>query len=268
MKTAGKITSTKNQKIIDILRLEKKKEREQQRLFLVEGWKETCMALEAGYSGKSIFFCPEILSPLKVEELAEKNNFNGDIYEISPEVYARIAYREGTEGICMLAEIQPMFIRQLVLPANPLIVLVESVEKPGNLGAILRTADAAGVHAVIVSDPQTDLYNPNVVRASRGCLFTVKSVVCSKEEALDFFHSNKIRSFAAALPAEKYYHETDFTGSSAILFGTEAQGLSKFWLNNADELIKIPMLGKADSLNVSTSAAIIVYEAMRQRGFR
>mgnify|MGYP005846952033 CR=1 FL=1 len=267
MKNTGRISSTRNKKILEILRLEKRREREEQGLFLVEGYKEAQMAFQASYVVRSIFYCPDILPPRKIKELVQVKNYSGDIFEVTPEVYARIAYRENSEGICLLAETRYVSFRQLVLPSNPLLLVIESVEKPGNIGAILRTADAAGVHAVIVCDPRTDIYNPNVVRASRGCLFTVPVVVSTVKETLSFLREKAIRTFAAALPAGKYYYEADFTKSSAIIMGTESEGLSDFWLQNANELIKIPMTGQADSLNVSISAAIIVYEAMRQRGF-
>lgn len=268
MKTTGRITSTRNQKILDILRLEKRREREQQGLFLVEGYKEARMAFKTGYTVHSIFFCPEIIPSQRIEEMIQLANYSGDIYEVTPEVYARIAYRENSEGVCLLAKTRFESLHQMHLPDNPLLIVLESIEKPGNIGAILRTADAAGVHAVIVCDPRTDIYNPNVVRASRGCLFIVPTIVCSNEEALSFLREKGIYVFAAALPAQKFYHETDFTKPAAIVMGTESEGLSDFWLRKADELIKIPMAGEADSLNVSTSAAIIVYEARRQRGFR
>lgn len=268
MKITGRITSTRNQKILDILQLEKRREREQQGLFLVEGYKEARMAFQAGYIVRSIFYCPGILPSRKIEELVQTAGYTDDIYEVTPEVYARIAYRENSEGICLVAETRFVSLPQLLLPDNPLLVVLESVEKPGNIGAILRTSDAAGIHAVIVCDPRTDIYNPNVVRASRGCLFTVPVVVCTSEEALAYLREKAIHTFAAALPAGKYYHQADFTKPSAVIMGTESEGLSDFWLRKADELIKIPMTGQADSLNVSISAAIIIYEAMRQRGFR
>jgi TrmH family RNA methyltransferase len=146
--------------------------------------------------------------------------------------------------------------------------VLEAVEKPGNLGAILRTADAAAVDAVIVCDPLCDLYNPNVVRSSVGCLFTVQTAVCSSQQALDWMRRHKINILAAELQASQWYHQTDMRLSTAIVMGTEADGLSSFWLNNADERIKIPMRGYIDSLNVSVSTAVLCFEAMRQRGFR
>jgi len=155
----------------------------------------------------------------------------------------------------------------LQLPEKPFIIVLESVEKPGNLGAILRTADAAGVDAIIVCDPQTDFYNPNVIRSSIGCIFTKQVIACGSKEALQWMKQKDIRIFATDLAASEWYHETDFTQPSAIVMGTEADGLTNFWLRNADSRIKIPMRGYIDSLNVSVSTAVITFEAMRQRKF-
>ena len=155
----------------------------------------------------------------------------------------------------------------LSIKNNPFIIILEAVEKPGNLGAILRTADAAQVDAVIVCDPQTDVYNPNAIRSSVGCIFTVPVAVCSSTEALAWLKQQGITSYAAELQASEWYQDVNYTTPSAIVMGTEADGLTDFWLNNADKRIKIPMRGKIDSLNVSVSTAVITFEAMRQRGF-
>ena len=147
-------------------------------------------------------------------------------------------------------------------------LVLESVEKPGNLGAILRTADAANLDAVIICDPQTDIYNPNAIRSSIGCIFTMPVVTSTTEQTIRWLRSNSVMIFATALTAAHYYHETDFRKPSAIIMGSEASGLSDQWLDEADHLIKIPMNGKIDSMNVSASAAVVVFEALRQRGFK
>lgn len=267
MKISGRITSTGNPRIKGIINLEKKREREKQGLFLIEGQKECRLALRSGYTASELYYCPEIFPTIQIEKFIHETHYAGMVYEVTPEVYARIAYRESTEGICVVASTRSLALENLLLPENPLLIVIEAIEKPGNIGAILRTADAAGAHGVIVCDPLTDLYNPNVVRASRGCLFSVPTAVAKNSEALNFLHKNKIRTFAAALPAEKVHYQARFTLPSAIILGTESEGLSDFWLKNTDELIKIPMKGEADSLNVSTSAAILIYEALRQREF-
>ena len=178
-----------------------------------------------------------------------------------------MAYREGSDGILTLAKPKSHALENLSLEEDPFIIVLESVEKPGNLGAVLRTADAAKVSAVVICDPATDLYNPNTIRSSVGCAFTVPIAICTSEEALSYLKSKKIKTFAAELGASQWYHETDFTKGSAIIMGTEADGLTNFWLENADARIKIPMRGEIDSLNVSVSTAVITFEAMRQRGF-
>jgi len=263
-----RITSLQNPKIKNIIRLEKAKEREEQNLFLIEGLHEGIMAVRAGYQIHSIFYCPDIIAARDIEKLVSKAGLSEGIFEITKEVYQKIAYRTGTEGLCILARPVKQKLNELRLSQVPLILVLEAVEKPGNLGAILRTADAAGLDAVIICDPKTDFYNPNVVRSSIGCLFTVQTASCTNEEALDFLNTHGIKAYAAALTAEHFYQETDFDKPSAIIMGTESTGLSDFWLYKSEKQIKIPMLGKIDSLNVSTSAAILVFEAMRQRGFR
>jgi TrmH family RNA methyltransferase len=159
-------------------------------------------------------------------------------------------------------------LNQLRLSKNPLLLILESVEKPGNLGAVLRTADAAGVDAVIICDPHTDFYNPNVIRSSVGCVFTNQIASATSEETINWLKENNIKIFSTYLKASAPYHETDFTKPCAIILGTEATGLSDLWVKKSDATIIIPMQGKIDSMNVSTAAAVVVFEARRQRGFR
>jgi len=260
-----KITSTQNPKIKNILKLQQKSsERKKQNLVVIEGLREIGLALKSGMKLKSILFCSDILS---FEEIESTLNFKEDYFEISADVYNKLAYRSSTEGVIALAEPNYLSFDDLKLRENPLVIVLESVEKPGNLGAILRTADAAKVDAVIISDPLTDIYNPNVIRSSVGCVFTTQIVSCTSDEAINWLRENKIKSHAAALTATENYHEVDFTGSVAIVMGTEADGLTEKWLKNTDKQIIIPMSGEIDSLNVSTSTAILVFEAMRQRNF-
>jgi TrmH family RNA methyltransferase len=188
-------------------------------------------------------------------------------YTVSKEVFDKMAYRENSDGCLAVAEIKNSVLSEIKLSDSPFIIVLEGIEKPGNLGAILRTADAAQVDAVIICDPKTDIYNPNVIRSSVGCVFTNQVVACTSEEALEYLTKNGISSYAAALTASDYYQKTDMAKSCAIVMGTEADGLSEFWLEKSDKQIKIAMRGKIDSLNVSTSCAVLVFEAMRQRGF-
>ena len=259
-----KITSINNPKIKNILKLQQKSsERRKQNLIVIEGLREITLALNGKINIKSIFICPEIIDLSTIE-----GKFNSDIiFEVTSDVYDKLAYRNSTEGILALAEVKHSTLENLKLRENPLIIVLESVEKPGNLGAILRTADAANVDAVIISDPLTDIYNPNVIRSSIGCVFTTQVVTASSDETIKWLKDKKIKSYAAALTAKDYYHTKDFTKPTAIVMGTEATGLSDNWLKNTDNQIIIPMSGKIDSLNVSTSTAILVFEAMRQRNF-
>ncbi|GHT26491.1 rRNA methyltransferase [Bacteroidia bacterium] len=255
-----RITSLQNSRIKNICLLgTKATERRQQQLFVLEGAREIGLASAGKYLFEAVFVCPELL---KTADYPREN-----VYEVSEAVFQKIAYREGSDGILALARPKSHALDELQLPDNPFVIVLEAVEKPGNLGAILRTADAAKADAVIVCDPTTDIYNPNVIRSSIGCLFTVPVAVCSNEDALNFLKSRHIRTFAAELTAAQWYQNTNFTAPSAIVMGTEADGLTEFWLKHADTRIKIPMRGIIDSLNVSVSTAILTFEAMRQRGF-
>ncbi len=261
-----KITSLQNPKVKNIVKLAKNKERKEQGLFIIEGARELSLALASGYEIDSVYICAGLFQKTGYPDVL--NSIPDDRrYEVSEAVFEKIAYREGSDGLLTLAKPRSHTLSGLKLSDNPFIIILEAVEKPGNLGAILRSADAAKVDAVIVCDPATDLYNPNAVRSSIGCLFTVQTAVCSSQEAVDFLRKRNIKSFAAELQASQWYQCTDFTSPAAIVMGTEADGLSDFWLQNADARIKIPMRGKIDSLNVSVSTAVITFEAMRQRGF-
>jgi TrmH family RNA methyltransferase len=178
-----------------------------------------------------------------------------------------MAYRDNVDGVVALVVPKSLRLADVKLPANPLVIVLEAVEKPGNLGAILRTADAAKADAVIVCDPQTDLYNPNTIRSSLGSLFTNQVVAAPSAEVLAWLKSYGITSYAAALTGKEFYHHQDFTRPTAIVMGTEATGLTNTWLRGADKQIKVPMRGEVDSLNVSATTAILVFEACRQRNF-
>jgi len=257
------ITSPQNQRIKNVVKLSvDARERREQNLFVLEGARELSLAIAGDYTVRDLFVCEQFLnqaSKALVDQIrvpAEKVNVEG---------FQKMAYRDKSDGIIAVLESRYLCLDDLHLPANPFVIVLESVEKPGNLGAILRTADAARVDAVIVCDPSTDIYNPNTIRSSIGCVFTQKVVACNSKEAFQWLKQAGIRTFAAELTASQWYHETDFTQPSAIVMGTEAEGLSAFWLKNADCRIKIPMRGYIDSLNVSVSTAIITFEAMRQR---
>ncbi|MDR2026158.1 MAG: RNA methyltransferase [Prevotellaceae bacterium] len=253
------IVSLQNTRIKNVVVLrEKSKERNRQMLFPVEGRREISMAVSGGYEIESLFVCPE---------LSEGTDFPAKcIYEVSRKVFEKMAYREDSDGFLALVKMKSASLHDIKISRNPFIIVLESVEKPGNLGAILRTADAANVDAVIVCDPKSDFFNPNVIRSSLGCVFTVNTVTCSSEQACEWLKKHNITVYAAELESSQRYYNEDYTAGSAIVMGTESTGLSDFWLDRADKRIKIPMRGKVDSLNVSVSTAIITFEAMRQRG--
>jgi RNA methyltransferase, TrmH family len=263
-----KIYSLQNPKIKNLIKLHKTGERNEQKLFLVEGLKEIKLAIEAEYTMDSLFWCPELgISLTEIENLNKKNNSN---FEITQKLFSRIAYRDNSDGLMSVFHQKRTELKNLTPEKNALVLVLESVEKPGNLGAILRTADAASVFAVLVCDQKTDIFNPNIIRSSIGCLFTNRVIICSNKEAIAWLRKNKILIYSAALrPESGTYDQFDYKNVPvAMVLGTEAEGLSEFWLENCDEKIIIPMLGKIDSLNVSNSAAILAYEVMRQRGFK
>lgn len=249
------ISSLQNERIKKVVKLiEKASERKAQDLIVIEGEREIKLAADSGLEITTLFVC---------KELSKRQMETSDI-SVSKEVFAKIAYRENSDGLLALAKPKKISLDKIKLSKIPLIIILESVEKPGNLGAILRTADAAHVDAVLICDPKTDIYNPNVIRASIGTLFTNQVCVAESDEVMTWLKKNSITPYAAALTATKNYMDVALEKSCAIVMGTEADGLTEKWLTGAEQ-IKIPMLGKIDSLNVSTSCAVIVFEAVRKR---
>ena len=263
------ITSVQNARVKHVVALQQKSSlRREEGLFVVEGQREIEHCIACGY---------------EVVELYKRSKESGvrrEVeYLVSPQVYEKMAYRGSTEGIIAVAKckdhslsiLSPLTIPEQSSPTrslshlSPLIIVLERVEKPGNLGAILRTAEAAGVDAVIVCDPLTDLYNPNLIRASIGGVFSVPTAVCTSEECIVFLKANGIKILTAQLQDSYEYYDYDMTHATAIVMGTESTGLTNQWREAADAHIRIPMLGRLDSLNVSVSAAILMYEAVRQR---
>lgn len=254
-----KIESLSNLQIKNIVKLRQfSRERKEQGLFLIEGYREISLALKAGVEIKNLIYSPEyIKQELAIDE--EK------IIEVAKKVFAKVSYRENPDGFLAVAKIKEQNLEDIKLSANPLLVILEAVEKPGNLGAILRTADAVGLDAVIINDLKTDLYNPNVIRASQGTVFTVKVVLSSVDETIKFCKDKGIKMLATTPEAAEEYAKIDYRNGSVVVMGTEDKGLSAKWLKAADEKIKITMRGKIDSLNVSVSAAVVLFEAVRQR---
>ncbi len=266
------ITSTNNPLTKQVLKLQQKAgERRKSGLFVAEGRREVSLALKSGIIPAHILVCSELYTPdgLYPVDLALHE---GVLTEVSSAVYQKMAYRSDAEGIILVGHQANRELSSLTLPQNPLILVLEGLEKPGNLGAVLRTADAAGVDAVILADAKADMYNPNVIRASLGCLFTLQVIKSSTEEAIRWLTEEKNWPgsqlpgiVAAALQTEQLYYDTDMRGPVVMAFGTEDKGLSAPWRKLAGEPVRIPMMGSIDSLNVAASVAILAYEAVRQR---
>lgn len=245
---------------------EKSRLRREKGLFVVEGRRELLHCLEAGFSPRTIFVCEEILGAGEMEAVLGAAGEGCTVFSVSANVYDRMAYRSGTEGVTAIMQARKLRLEELRFRnEEPLIVVVEAVEKPGNLGAILRSADAAGADAVIVCDPLTDLYNPNLIRASIGAVFSVPVVAASSAETIEWLRSRGVTIYTAQLQDSSWYYDCDMKKATAIVMGTEATGLTGIWRVAADRHIRIPMLGKLDSLNVSVSAAVLLFEAVRQR---
>ncbi len=270
MPTAGLLgnilTSTHNPRIKEISDLRKADYRRRSGLFIIEGYKELSLALKNGIAIKEIYLCLELSDKGKSDTLCKRiRNKAITIYEVSAKVYERIAFGNRLEGVVAVAAQPSITLKDLKLSVHPLLVVLEHIEKPGNLGAILRTADAAGVDAVIVTDEACDLYNPNVVRASVGTLFTMAVVKARAQELIPWLEQKHIQTISGCVQAASAYTSVDFKKPSAIILGSEEKGLSVSWKEHADCQARIPMAGEADSLNVSVAAGVLLFEAARQR---
>ena len=276
------VTSAQNPKIKDLLALqEKSRLRRERGLFAVEGQRELGHCLNAGFVPETLFVSGEViannLAAAKAANIEGKDGLEALVTRaeaLNPKLllvqlpaflYEKVAYRGSTEGVIAVMRSRELSLADLTVNANPLIVVLEGVEKPGNLGAVLRSADAAGADAVLLCDPLTDLYNPNLIRSSIGAVFTVPVVCCTSADAISWLKERSIRIYTAQLQDSSLYYDCPMTGGTAIAIGTEATGLSEDWRKAADAHIRIPMEGKLDSLNASVSAAILLYEAVRQR---
>lgn len=271
------ITSLTNPKVKDIVTLRTRRQREKTGLTVVEGVREIDCALKAGVTFKEFYFCADLLNELKAagngvpknkntaDALLKKLSSKVSVYETSKAVFSKMSYGDRAEGVLAVCEPRLQSLEDLPSKDDPLFVVVESVEKPGNLGAILRTCDGVGVDGVIICDGKTDIYNPNVIRASLGAIFTVNVVVSSSEEALKYLRSKKVTICSTLPEAKTIYTNEQLTDSLAVVVGSEKNGLTEFWVQHADLKVRIPMKGLADSLNVSASTAVLLYEIIRQR---
>lgn len=261
------ITSLANPKVKAVVKLRQRSHRDENRLMIAEGYREIKRALDHGYNPVQLFYCEELfLKGINEPTLIERSRERGaEIISCSAPVFQKIAYRERPEGLLAVGPQPLCTLKDLKLPEHALIIVAETIEKPGNLGTILRSADAAGACAVIVCDKCTDIYNPNVVRASTGVIFSMPVVECSTEEGLAFLREHGFKILAATPHADALHFQVDLTGNVALVVGNEQFGLTDTWMNEAGLRVRIPMLGMADSLNVSAATTILLFEAVRQR---
>jgi RNA methyltransferase, TrmH family len=265
--TPRMVTSFANPRVKAAIALRDRRERDRSGLTLIDGARELRRALDAGVAVVEAFICEPLLAGADARAALDRLRAAGaSIQATSEAIFAKLAFGQRAEGLLAVARIPEVGLGNLALPGTPLVVVVEAVEKPGNLGAILRSADGAGADAVIAASPRTDLFNPNVIRASAGTIFSVPLGAGTNAEALEWLRAQGIRVVAARIDASDVYTEADLTGPLALVVGSEAEGLSERWGGPDVEAVRIPMYGVADSLNVSVSAGILLYEARRQRG--
>jgi TrmH family RNA methyltransferase len=259
-----RLTSTANPRVRELLSLRKRAVRDRLGLTLLDGRDELALALDAGVRPRTLYFCPE-LAATSGDLSGPVAAAGGEVIELSRLVFERVAYRQSPDGYLAVLPAVRTGLAELTLTANPLLLVCEAVEKPGNLGAMLRTADAAGLDAVISAGPVTDWGNPNTIRASKGTLFTVPVAAADSAQVLDWLAARPVRIVATTPAASVAYTDVDFRGPTAIVVGSETRGLSTAWLDRAHVRVNIPMVGAVNSLNVATSAALVAYEAIRQR---
>ena len=261
------IQSRQNDQVKNLVKLRERKHRDRQERFLVEGLRELGHAIGSGYKIETIYYCPEYFPSDQHEAFINDTRRNAEIplVRMSEDAFTKAAYREGPDGIIAISKQQGHSINELDLPAAPLLLVLEGIEKPGNLGAILRSADGAGADAVILVDCVLDLYNPNAIRSSQGLIFALP-IVCTEQEYLaEWLTKHQIQTVATTPDTESLHWDVDYQKPTALFFGSESDGLTDYWLNKVEARIRIPMAGRADSLNVAAAAVVCLYEAKRQR---
>lgn len=259
-----KITSIHNQKILALRKLYKSNERKHSDVFIAEGKKEVERGIMSGFEAVSVYYSSDIIDKNTLDGIVSKVDKNTEFADLDRNVYEKVAYRDNTEGILALFRKKIDVLDGITVGSKDIFVILEAIEKPGNLGAILRSADAAGVKAIILTETKVDQYHPNVIRSSLGAVFEIPVIISSNFKVLEWLKHNNITIYSAALPSYKGLFELDLGGNVALIFGAESEGLSEFWFKNSDEIFTIPMKGIVDSLNVSVSVAITLYEALRQ----
>jgi RNA methyltransferase, TrmH family len=267
MSTPPRITSRQNSHVKDAVHLRTGRERRRRHQFLIDGTREIERAMASGVRLQRVFVCNELCNSDECQDvLSSIGKCGAEIFEVSPDVFAKLAFGDREEGIVAMAETPRRILADVHLPTNPIVAVLEGIEKPGNLGAILRSADAAGIDAVIVADARTDLYNPNTIRASLGTVFRENVCEATSSDVTEWLVGQSLSIIAARPDAETIYTDADFRMGAAIVLGSEAAGLSDAWKAAKTAAVRLPMYGLADSLNVSTTAAVLFYEALRQRG--
>lgn len=260
------LTSLANPRVKAAVALRERRERDRSGLTLVDGARELRRALDAGIDVVEAFACESLLAGPDARRAVDQLRARGiPLQPVSETVFEKLAFGQRAEGLVAIIKVPSLTLGGLALPNQPLVVVLEAVEKPGNLGAVLRSADGAGADALIASSPRTDLFNPNTIRASAGTIFSLPLAAATTLETLAWLDERDVRVVTARVDAEASYTEADLTGPLALVLGTEAEGLTEAWRGPRTTAVRIPMLGVADSLNVSVSAAILLYEARRQR---
>jgi TrmH family RNA methyltransferase len=261
------LTSAANPRVRAAIALRDRRERDRTGLTLVDGARELRRALETGAVVREAFVCESMLAGADARAVLDRLHATGSlVHSVTEPLFGKLAFGERVEGVVGVVQVPSLDLARLTVPDEPLICVVEGVEKPGNLGAVLRSADGAGAAALIAADPRTDLFNPNAIRASAGTVFSVPLAAASTGATLDWLRAHGLRIVAARVDAERLYTDVDLSGPLAIALGAEADGLSDAWSAPGIQAVRLPMLGIADSLNVSVTAAILLYEARRQRG--
>jgi TrmH family RNA methyltransferase len=260
------ITSPHNPRVKLAARLRDHRQRKKEQRILIDGVREISRAIAAGVALQEVFVCSELCRGAEAQRLLEILSGSGaEVLEVSESVFSRLAFGQRAEGVVAVAAVPPHRLEDLVLPENPLVAVLEGVEKPGNVGAVLRSADAAGVSALVLADPRTDLYNPNAIRASLGTIFSLPVATAAADDVLAWLHDKGLQIVAARVEGAVVYAEIDYRRPTAIVLGSEAAGLSPLWAGADIRAVRLPMLGASDSLNVSAAAAVLFYEALRQR---
>ena len=261
------IESLHNPRVKDLVRLRRRQHRARRKRILIDGIREVSRALEAGLSEAEVFYCPRLCQSKEAAELIAKlDQYAAQRIQVTPQVFEKIAFGHRDEGVVAAAAQPSQDLARITLPETPLVAVLEGCEKPGNLGAVVRSADAAGISAVIAADAVTDIYNPNAIRASLGTIFSMPLAAADSQAVLDWLRTQAITIFAARVDADCLYTAADFRGPAAIVLGAEATGLTSRWSGEDVVPIRLPMLGRADSLNLAATAAVLFYEALRQRG--